>query len=146
MLVVPCDRSIDDIDLVFGLAHAVPLARITHHDRLDAGVLQRNVVLLRLGNRHVVVVLAMHEHDRRLYFRDVAQRRALPQEVGEQLRRGRRRRLPLLVREHPEFDRQVVVVVRACRLKLTRFAMPAVGTATLNLLVCVISQSVSWPP
>ena len=79
-----------------------PFARVADHDRLDADVAQRDVELLRLGDRHVVVVLAVHEHRRRLDLVDVAERRALPQQVHQ----------PLLVRERAELDRQVVVVVR----------------------------------
>src|SRR5262245_14633522 len=60
MLFVPRDRPIDLIDDVLRFADAVPLARIPHHHDFGADVLQRDVELLRFGDRHVVVVLAVH--------------------------------------------------------------------------------------
>src|SRR5438874_8069539 len=74
MLLVPRNRAIDHVDLMSGLADAVAFARIPDHDRLDTGVLQRDEILLGLGDRHVVVVLAVHEHHRRLDVGNVAQR------------------------------------------------------------------------
>ena len=51
-------RSMKSTD-VRGLAHPVPFPRIAHHHRLHAHVLERDVELLGLGDRHVVVVLAV---------------------------------------------------------------------------------------
>src|SRR5437773_5784008 len=74
MFLVPRDAAVDEIDRVLRLADPVPLARVADHHRLDADVLQRDIKLFRLGDRHVVVVLSMHEHRRRLDVLDVADR------------------------------------------------------------------------
>src|SRR5262245_10167223 len=95
---VPLDAAIDRIDHVAGLAQAVAFARVADHDGFDAGVAEGDEVLLGFGDRHVVVVLAVHEHDRRLHLRDVAERRSLPEEIHQ----------ALLVRERPEFDGEIV--------------------------------------
>src|SRR4051794_20476062 len=51
--IVPCKTSIDHIDDVLRLAHAMSLARITHHDRRHSNVFERDEELLRLGDRNV---------------------------------------------------------------------------------------------
>src|SRR4029078_5998572 len=74
MFFVPGDRAIDYVDLGFRLADAVPFARVADHDRLDARVLERDEILLGLRNRHVVVVLAVHEHHQPHHVGDVTER------------------------------------------------------------------------
>src|SRR5213592_2361159 len=74
MFLVPRNRPVDAVDDVFRLAETVTFARVAEHDGLDARVLQRDVELLALCNRHVVVVLAVNEERRRLHLRRIAQR------------------------------------------------------------------------
>src|SRR3546814_4336821 len=81
MLLVPGDRAVEEIGDMLGLAHAVALARITQHDRLDADVAQRDEILLVLGRVDEQVGVAVTEHDRRLDLVDEADRRAAPQHV-----------------------------------------------------------------
>src|SRR3546814_5454545 len=78
MLLVPGDRAVEEIGDMLGLAHAVALARITQHDRLDADVAQRDEILLVLGRVDEQVGVAVTEHDRRLDLVDEADRRAAP--------------------------------------------------------------------
>src|ERR1019366_6643750 len=79
--IVPGDTPVDAVGDVLRLAQAVSLARIAHHQRLHADVPQRDVELLRLRDRHVVVVLAVDEHHRRLHARYVPDRAPRPQRV-----------------------------------------------------------------
>src|SRR5438034_11473091 len=74
MCLVPRNRPVDAVDDVFRLAETVTFARVAEHDGLDARVLQRDVELLALCNRNVVVVLAVNEERRRLHLRRIAQR------------------------------------------------------------------------
>src|SRR6185312_4354881 len=100
--VVPRDTPVDEIDDVLRLTHSVPLARITNHHHRHTDILQCYVELLRLRNRHVVVVLTVHQHHRRLHARDVTQRATLPQRVHQRTHVGVRTKL----------HGQIVVVVR----------------------------------
>src|SRR3546814_1917264 len=69
MLLVPGDRAVEEIGDMLGLAHAVALARITQHDRLDADVAPRDAIFLVLGRVDEQVGVAVPEHDRRLDLR-----------------------------------------------------------------------------
>ena len=82
---------------MLGLAHTVSLARVPHHDRRHADVLERDVVLLRLGNRHVVVVFAVDHHRGRAHVRHVLQRGVFPQNVHQISLMRKRAPLHLLV-------------------------------------------------
>ena len=84
-----------------GFAQAVPFTRIAHERGRHAHVVQGDVKLLGLGDRHVVVVLAVQDERRRLRLVNLADRRALPQLIHE----------PVLVRIAPVLHGQVVVVV-----------------------------------
>ena len=82
-------------------ADAVAFARISNHHGFSPDVLQRDIELFRLGNRHVVVVLAVHQHRRCVRVGDMAQRRPRQQRVHQ----------VALVRIHAPFHRFVLVVV-----------------------------------
>src|SRR3546814_13524540 len=103
------DLAVEEIGDMLGLAHAVALARITQHDRLDADVAQRDEILLVLGRVDEQVGVAVTEHDRRLDLVDEADRRAAPQHVVD----------AVLVRLAEIFLLQIIVIDRQDR-KSTR--------------------------
>src|SRR5207245_11187848 len=57
MLRIPRHASVDHIHDVLRFPHAVAFAWIANHHRVDADVPQGDIKLLRLGDRHVVVVV-----------------------------------------------------------------------------------------
>ena len=65
------------IHLMTRLSKAVVLARIDHELDRHLAFDQRLVKLLRLGDRHARIDLAVHDHRRRLYVVDVLHRRAI---------------------------------------------------------------------
>ncbi len=77
-------------------------ARIEHEHGFHTHILERDVELLGLGARYVVVVQAVHEHDGRAHSGDVPEGRALPQPVHD----------VALMGEAAVLDGEVVVVVR----------------------------------
>ncbi len=101
MAVVPGQAPVDQVLNVTGLPDAVPFAGIAYHNCLHPDILQGDVELFGLGNRHVVIVLAVGEHRRRVHLSRVAERRAVPQPVHD----VPRRRVPAV------FHGQIVVVV-----------------------------------
>src|ERR1051326_9223011 len=48
MPLIPIDRTIDEIDLMLRLADALTFARVPHHDRLHAAILQSTFTIFRL--------------------------------------------------------------------------------------------------
>src|SRR5215470_7455297 len=83
MLFVPPDGPIDAVHHMLGFAQAMSLAGIAHKNRFHTDILERDVELLRFGYRHVSVILAVHQHDRRMHLGDVFERRALPEQVHQ---------------------------------------------------------------
>src|ERR1700676_2641726 len=61
ILLVPGNGPIDAVYHVPRLTNPVPLARIAHEDGVHADVLQRYVILFRLGDRHVWIVFPVHQ-------------------------------------------------------------------------------------
>jgi hypothetical protein len=61
MLVIPGDRTLHGVDLVFGFREPVTFAGITQEDGFGANVFQRDKELLRFGDGDIVVVFAVHD-------------------------------------------------------------------------------------
>jgi len=101
MPVIPGQAPLEQVLHVLRFADAVPFARVAEHHRFDADVLQPDIELFRLLDRHVVVVLAVRKQRRRPDVLHVPDGTALPQPVGN-LR---------LLRVRAELHRQVVVIV-----------------------------------
>src|SRR5262249_43295163 len=67
----------NQIDLMIRLRNAVAFARITDEHNINAAFAQRAVILLGLGNRHAAILLAVRDHQGRLYAVYVSHRRIL---------------------------------------------------------------------
>jgi hypothetical protein len=71
MFRIPVDASVNIIDNVPGLAQPVAFSRVADKDGFHTHISQGNLELLRLGNRHIVVVLTMYQHRRSSRLRHI---------------------------------------------------------------------------
>src|ERR1043166_4327840 len=81
ILIKPVEGSLEHINAMSGLAETMPFTRIADQDGIDAAATQSHVHLFSLRDVHVIVLLTVNEHGRRLRLSNVPQRRPLPQQV-----------------------------------------------------------------